>query len=159
MRNVFKRQTPRFLRKSVKAQQQLKKPRPTPQGFNYFIRHSRTSPPVGIAYYPMLRAESQRIDELLQILQDIGYLHYQVTAGQAAAQPHHQPGRLDLLDLVFDYADTEGIVSKTLGIDPASLTTSLKQLLYLFAIGRTGLLNLVGLNDTQDEPTEEPAMT
>lgn len=112
------------------------------------IRHSLTSPGVTVYDYPLLEAESKKIDELIVKL-DAG-----VASGFCGDLDRDQIH--DVLDIIFLQADVEEIVRRCLLLDPQRLEEDVQRLLYLFAIGRTGLLRVT--DDYGEHTTESAAL-
>ena len=90
----------------------------------FYIRNTPTSPAVKVWDYRLLKEESRKVDVLIDEV---------MTASHAKTLPN-------LLAAFFRHVDVDPVIARSLRLDPAALDVMTKRLLYLFAVGRTGLL-------------------
>lgn len=98
-----------------------------------FLRHRLTAPGVWVHNFSVLKAEADRIADLLRSIDQDFYVGGRFENVQRTRS-------LDVLDIVFAHADVAGVIRDCLGLDPDRLDKSVQRLLYVFLIGQWGLL-------------------
>lgn len=107
-----------------------------PSDSTFYIRHTLTSWAAQVAYYPILKAESKKMDRLVRKLnRELWWRRY---------EPGYYADDINIVDILLKHADVSPVVELCLGLDPEALTLEKQQLLYLFAVGQTGHLRPIG---------------
>ena len=97
------------------------------------IRQSPTAPGVIVYDYELLAAESYKIDHLI--------LDIELEMETMGRYDDFKRREIrDVLDIIFEKADVQTVVGRCLGLDTEQLEEEVQLLLYLFAVGQTGLI-------------------
>ena len=103
-----------------------------PSDSTFYIRHTLTSPSVRVNHYPVLKAESKKMDRLVRKLDQSLWIERYGSGYRA--------GDVDVVAILLKHANIRPVVELCLGLDPSKLTLEEQQFLYLFAVEQTGLL-------------------